>query len=117
MVRKKLQDIKKVDNDLDLSNLKVFKLLGWCPSDGCNAFLSSGDFIDKRDRKGNKLLRCLKCKREISEIKLLKEEKKGLDRLSYADRSEYLSNLDDYDIYDEEILLEKFNDYSGEDYD
>lgn len=81
--------------EIDTSRMKRLKLIGWCPSDGCTAFLTNGDFIDKSDRWGNKYLKCLRCKRQFSEKKLLKEEKHGLDRLSESDREDYISYLDD----------------------
>jgi len=81
--KKRSTECDKVDN----RKLKVLKLLGWCPSDGCTCAISSGDFID------DKTLRCIRCRKTCLLTDLLKEEKKGRDRISSKERREYLDEI------------------------
>jgi len=77
--------------DYDLSRLKVLKFLGWCPSDGCTCSITSGDIFDK----GLGLYRCIRCGGRYLLSELLKEEKKGLARLSIRERHECLDDISD----------------------
>ncbi len=105
---------KKISTEcIDTSNLKVLKFLGWCPSDGCTCSITSGDLI------GKDLYKCIRCGNKCLFTELLKEEKKGRERLSLRDRNECLEEMSiGISMHDVPDIPETFKDIDlGEDWD
>jgi len=98
---------------IDTSKLKVLKFLGWCPSDGCTCSITSADILGK-DR-----YRCIRCGKECLFTELLKEEKKGRERLSLRERNECLEEMSmGISMHDVPDIPDTFKDIDlGEDWD
>jgi hypothetical protein len=98
---------------IDTSKLKVLKFLGWCPSDGCTCSITSADLVE-RDR-----YRCIRCGKECLFTELLKEEKKGRERLSLRERNECLEEMSmGISMHDVPDIPDTFKDIDlGEDWD
>ena len=78
-------------DNVDISNLKVLKHLGWCPTDGCTCSITSGDYVNGCED----IVRCIRCGNRCLLMDLLKEEKKGSARLSSRERRECLEEMSD----------------------
>jgi hypothetical protein len=105
---------KKISTEcIDTSKLKVLKFLGWCPSDGCTCSITSADLI------GKDLYKCIRCGNKCLSTELLKEEKKGRERLSLRERNECLEEMSEgISFHDEPDIPETFKDIDlGEDWD
>ena len=99
---------KKVSTEceeVDMSNVRTYKLLGWCNTDGCNGFLSTGDYVENHalystqdhslDSTQNHAqnVMCKRCGHTLNVSDLLPQEKKGAERLSEANKKLYLDEL------------------------
>jgi hypothetical protein len=77
----------QVKEEIDTSNLKTLKHLGYCSEEGCSCSITNGDFVAGKKT----LLRCIRCGKRQRITQLLKEDPSK--EPSYKSKKEFLNDI------------------------
>lgn len=95
---------KKVSTEceVDMSNVRTYKLLGWCPEDECKGFITNGDIEEGEVT----IIICPRCGVRHKTSDLTTRDKKGSDRSDNRVRKEFLNEVNNDHIEELSTLHE-----------
>lgn len=82
---------KKVSTEceVDMSNVRTYMLLGWCPSHECKGFITNGDIEEGKVT----IVICPRCGARHKISDLITQDKKGLNRSESRNRKDFLNEV------------------------